>query len=118
VGAFPALGREERHDLVAGRDGGDVRAQLFDDAGALMPEHGRCVAGRIGPGRGVEIGVADPAGRQADEHLAGLRLGEIDLLDLKRLTELLEDSSLDLQRRSFSLVGKRRGRPPLIRTTA
>jgi hypothetical protein len=41
--------------------------------------------------------MADPAGGQPDEHFSGLRLGEIDLLDLEWLTELLEDSSPDLQ---------------------
>ena len=45
---------------------------------------------RVGTGGGVEIGVADPAGDEPDQHLPGLRLGQLDLLDPERLPELLE----------------------------
>ncbi len=43
----------------------------LDDAGALVAEHGRRVAGRVGARRGVEVGVADAAGDEPHEHLAG-----------------------------------------------
>ena len=39
--------------------------------------------------------MADTARRKADEHLALLRLGEVELLDDERLTELLEDCGAD-----------------------
>ena len=56
-------------------------ADLLDDARALVPEHGRRVAGGVGAGGRVEVGVADAAGDEPDEHLAGPRLGQVDLLD-------------------------------------
>ena len=68
----------------------------LDDAGALVAEHAGRVAGRVGAGGGVEVGVADAAGDEADEHLAGLRLGEVELLDDEGLAELLEDGGTDL----------------------
>ncbi len=34
--------------------------------------------------------MADAAGDQADENLAGARLGELDILDHERLSEFLE----------------------------
>jgi hypothetical protein len=39
--------------------------------------------------------MADAAGVQADEHLAGARLGELDLANLERRSELLEDGGSD-----------------------
>ena len=71
----------------------------LDDAGALVPEHGRRVAGRVGAGGRVHVGVADAAGDEADEHLAGLGARELDVLDDERLAELLEHRGADLQRR-------------------
>ena len=71
----------------------------LDDAGALVPEHGRRVAGRVGARRRVEVGVADAAGDEADEHLARARLGELDLLHDERLAELLEYRGADLHAR-------------------
>ena len=58
----------------------DAVADALDDAGALVAEHRRRVAGRVGAGGRVEVGVADAAGDEPDEHLAGLRLGQIELL--------------------------------------
>ena len=88
VDALAALRREERHDVVAGRERGDAVADALDDAGALVPEHGRRVAGRVGAGGGVEVGVADAAGDEPHEHLAGPRLGQVDLLHDERRAEL------------------------------
>ena len=96
VHALAALRREQRDDVVAGRERRDVRADLLDDAGALVPENGRRVAGGIGARRRVEVGVADAAGHEADEHLARARLGELDLLHDERRAELLEDGGADL----------------------
>ena len=96
VDALAALRREERHHMVARRDGRHVCADALDDARALVPEHGRRVAGRIGARRGVEIGVADAAGGEPDEHLAGPGLSKVDLLDDERLPELLENCCANL----------------------
>ena len=84
----------------------DAVADLLDDAGAFVPEHGRRVAGRVGAGGGVEIGVADAAGDEAHENLAGARLGEVDLADRERRTELLEDGGSDLHRADPSALVK------------
>ena len=68
----------------------DTVADPLDDTRALVPEHGRRVARRVGARRRVEVGVADAAGDEPDEHLARLRLGEGDLLDDERRPELLQ----------------------------
>ena len=84
VHALPALRREQRDHVIAGRDERDAVADALDDTGALVAENARRIAGRVGAGGGVEVGVADAAGGEPHEHLAGLRLGEIDLLDDER----------------------------------
>ena len=84
----------------------DAVADALDDAGALVAEHGRRVAGRVCSGRGVEVGVADAAGDEADEHLAGLRLGQIDLLHLERRAELLQHGGADLHPAARSVASK------------
>jgi hypothetical protein len=56
-----------------------------------VAENRRRIAGRIGPGRRVQVRVADAARDEPDEHLAGLRLRQVDLLDDEGLPELLED---------------------------
>ena len=66
--------------MIAGPDEGDAVTDLLDDAGSLVTEHARRVPGRIRAGGRVEIGVADTAGGEPDENLAGARLGEVDLL--------------------------------------
>src|SRR4051794_12191389 len=77
--------------MVTDREVADIRADRLDDARALVAEDRRRIARRVGARRGVHVGVADAAGLQPDEHLAGLRLGEIDLLDHERRAELLQD---------------------------
>ena len=82
----------------------------LDDAGALVAEHRRRVAGRVGAGGRVEVGVADAAGDEPDEHLARLRLGEVDLLDDERLPELLENRGPDTHRPMLAEPLTRRSR--------
>ena len=81
---FPHSGAKSVITWSPGRDERDAVADALDDAGALVAEHAGRVAGRVGAGGGVEVGVADAAGGEPDEHLARLRLGEIDLLDDER----------------------------------
>ena len=88
--ALAALRREERDNVVARSDRADPLADRLDDSCSLVPEHRRRVPGRIGARGRVEVGVADAACDQADEHLTGVRLGEVELLNLERLTEPLE----------------------------
>ena len=98
VDALAALRREERDDVVAGRDERDARADALDDTRALVAEHARHVSGRVGARGRVQVGVTDAARREPDEHLALLRLREVELLDDERLSELLEHGGADLHR--------------------
>ena len=106
VDARPALRREQRDHVVARGDERDALADPLDDTRALVAEHAGRVAGRVGAGSGVEVGVADAAGGEPDEHLAGLRLGEIDLLDDERAAELLEHRCANLHGASLSRAAK------------
>ena len=56
-----------------------ARADLDDDAGALVPEDRREQPFRIGAREGVFVGVADAGRLDLDQNLAGLRPLEIDL---------------------------------------
>jgi hypothetical protein len=91
VDAFAALGRKERHDVITRLHQAHALADLVDHAAAFVAEHHRLVAGGVGARRRVHVGVADAAGLEPHEHLPGLRLGELELLDFERGPELLED---------------------------
>ena len=104
VDALAALRREQRHDVVADRERVDALAERLDDARALVAEHRRRVARRVDARGRVEVGVADPAGDQAHQHLARARLGEVDVLDDERPAELLEHRGPDPHRQI--LVGQ------------
>ena len=109
--ALAALGREERDDVVAGSDkAAAALADALDDAGALVAEDARRVAGRVGAGGRVQVGVADAAGGEPDERLTSLRLGQLDVLDDERLPELLQHGGADPH-------GAKRNRQPLAAAT-
>ena len=99
VDALAALGREERHDVVAGRDQTHIVAHPLHDPGALVPQHRGRVSRGIGAGCGVQVRVADAARLQAHQHLARARLLELHLLHLERRSELLQDCGADLHPR-------------------
>ena len=99
VDALAALGREQRDHVVARLHERHALADRLDDAGALVPEHARRVAGRVGARGGVHVGVADAARGQADERLARPGLGQVDLLHDERLPELLQHCGADPHRR-------------------
>ena len=88
--------------MVARLELGDARADLGDDAGALVPENGGqrqrdvLVADR-------KVGVAHAGGDDLDDHLVGLRLAELDGLERECAVFLTAYRSLDLH-----------GRPPLL----
>ena len=98
MNALAALGREQRHDVIAADEARDARADLLDDSRALVPEHGRRVAGRIGAGSRVHVGVAYATGVQTHEHLARPRTGKIDVLHDERVAELLKHGRANLHR--------------------
>src|SRR5947209_14131682 len=112
VHAFSALRREQGDDVVARLDEADPAvADALDHACALVAEHARRVAGRVGPGRRVQVRVADPARREPDERFPRLRLLELDVLDDERLPELLEDGGADLHGRDAMRRQRRRSGP-------
>jgi len=96
VHTLAALRREEGDDVVAGRQRSDAFADPLDHTRSFVPEHGRRVAGRIGPGSRKQVRVADAAGDEPDEHLARARLGELELLHLERSPERLQHCRADL----------------------
>ena len=91
--ALAAFGGEQRDDVIARSDEGHAVAHALHDTRALVSEHARHVAAGIRARGGVEIRVADAAGDEPDERLAGLWLGQLDVLDGQRPTELLEHGS-------------------------
>jgi hypothetical protein len=97
--ALAALRREERHGVVADGQVAHAAADRLHDPGAFVAEHGRRVARRIGARRRVEVGVADAAGDEPDEHLARARLGQVELLHLERLAEPLQHGCAHLHAR-------------------
>jgi hypothetical protein len=70
--------------MVADLDVMHVRPELNDHAGALVSDHGRQLA-RSQAFDGRQIGVAEAGGGDLDQHLAGARRRQADLLDPHRL---------------------------------
>ena len=119
VHAFSALGREQGDHVIADLERADSLADRLDHAGSLVPEHGRRVARGIDAGGGVEVGVADAAGDEADQRLARLRIAKADLLHDEGLAELLEYRGthlhlqpLPLDYTAFDPMGRRTSPPP------
>ena len=91
--ALAALGGEERDHVIADRQVLDSLAHGLDHTRALVAEHGWGVPGGVGAGRRVHVGVADAAGLEPHQRLAGLRAAQVHLLDRQRRAELLEHGS-------------------------
>ncbi len=70
--------------MVAGLDAGDAGADLEHHAGAFMAEDRREQPLGVGARQGEFVGVADAGGLDLDQHLAGLRAGQIDLHHFER----------------------------------
>src|SRR6266704_3689878 len=75
------------HDVVAFLHVGDLVAPGDDHTGRLMPQQGG-IDGRRATVRGlwramdlVQLGVTDTAGKEFDQHLIRLRVGESDIID-------------------------------------
>ena len=84
--------------MIANRNQRDSLADRLDHARTLVAQHGGGVPRRIGSRGGVEICVADAAGDQTHEHLAGGGIGKIDLLHHQRRPKLLQHRSSHLHR--------------------
>ena len=81
---------------------GDALPHRLDDAGALVAEHGR-EGKRDSSATHGQVGVADGAGRHADQHLAGPGPVELDLPELERRTGLVDDGGDGLHRRGSAV---------------
>ena len=80
-----AAARSEAHQhRIPGREAGHARADPFDDAGAFMTEHFRQWS-RDMLKLDREVGVADAAGGNPNQNLAGTRLADFAVDDLERL---------------------------------
>ncbi len=80
-GAGPAGSLPAEDDAVAGRERRDSRAGRLDRAGALVPEQHRIWVTPAVLFDHVQVAVADARRLDADEHLAGLGRGDVDLLE-------------------------------------
>ena len=91
--AVAAEHRQAGDDVVAGLDVGDVGADLLDDAGRLVAEHGGQRV-RVQPLDEVQVGVAQPGAGRAHQHLARSWLAQADILDDQRLVHFVQDGGL------------------------
>ena len=79
------------YDAIADPEVADARADGLDGARALMAEHRRH-GHAVGPLDRVEVGAADAAGAQLDQHLAGFRGVDLQVVvDDQRGVELVEE---------------------------
>ncbi|MGZ2469432.1 hypothetical protein ACVJMZ_005019 [Sinorhizobium medicae] len=92
-GAGAAFRRIERDDVVALPDAGDARADIDDDAGALMAEDRREQPFRIRPRKREVVGMADAGRLHLDQNLAGPRPFELDFSHDKGFSGLDGQSS-------------------------
>src|SRR4029079_18670151 len=99
--ATGAAVRDERADhVVPGLHPRHARADLLDDPGPLVPEHHRQPGLQVAVGD-VHVGVAQSCVGVADQHLAVLRLVELQLLDLDRLAGLVHNGCAGLHGASW-----------------
>jgi hypothetical protein len=100
--ALAAGGHEREDDMVARLERLHARTGLLHDTRGFVPEDERERLGQVALDD-VQVAVADAAGRDADEHLAFLRRGEVDLENLDRPARLPEDGGLRLHAASVPL---------------
>ena len=96
VGALAALGGVEGDDVVARLQALDARADVDDDACALVPEDGGEEPFGVGAGQRELVGVAHAGGLDLDEDLAGAGSVEGDGLDGQGLAGLVGDGGSGL----------------------
>src|SRR5205823_673200 len=76
----PARRAPAEHDPVPGRESFHLGPDGLDDPGALVPEHHRKPVPPAGLEQ-VQIGMADAARLEVDDHVLRPGLGDLDLLD-------------------------------------
>jgi hypothetical protein len=101
--------------VIAGREAGHPVADFDDDAGPFVAadrrRHGRLPEGAQGVGwrrqpslPNVFVGVAEPAGGQPDQDLAGPRRIQFELLDGPRPAVFVEDGRAAFHRLSATSI--------------
>ena len=89
--------REAGDDVIARLDRRHLGADRLDDPRTLVAEHNRPVERE--PALAVyhmQIAVAHPGRRGADQHFAAPRLVDVDRFDRQRLVHLAKDRGIDL----------------------
>jgi hypothetical protein len=90
VAAGAADGNEGAHDAVAHPDTAHPGAGLLHHAGGLVPADHRVADGHVA-GADVVVGVAQACRLEADQHLAVLRVVEVEIDDVPLLAGLPHD---------------------------
>ena len=81
--------------MVAGAHAGDVLADRFDNASALMAQHDRHGIDELTFDH-FEIGVAESGSRNAHQHVVGLQIDRFDRLDRERRMGGVKDGGAKL----------------------
>src|SRR5204863_9531705 len=103
---LPARRSPRDDDSVPGSNERDVAPHLLDDARALVSEQDREPRSPALRFDDVEVRVAEPAGKDADEHLAGAGRVDSQLLDgWHRVGLRVDDPARHVARRSCSSSG-------------
>ena len=98
VGALRAVTAECRQagdDVITRLDVADHRPDGFDDAGRLVPEHGRALIGVLALHE-VQVAVAETSRDGANENLSRSRLTDLDVFDLEMARDVVENSGAHL----------------------
>src|SRR5262249_49924507 len=90
---LPAFRRIERNNVIALFRAGDARADIDDDAGALMAEHRREQPLRVGAREREFVGMADAGRFYLDHYLPSFRAVQVHLGYFQRLGLLECDGS-------------------------
>jgi hypothetical protein len=104
VAAAAATVEPGEDDVIAGLYRSDSRADRFDDTGAFVADDDRRRHWQDAA-LDAEVAVADAAGDDLDQHLALLRVLELDSFDLERFIETGKHGGthLDPPRKGFTL---------------
>jgi hypothetical protein len=89
--ARPAVAERREDHVIADRHARDGGARFDDDAGSLMTQHDRC-GERDRPVDHAHVAVAHTGGLDADAHLVGTQLPELEAGDDLQLPVLVDDA--------------------------
>lgn len=83
--------------MVAGRQAAHGRPHALHDARALVAEHHRQREDELALDD-LEVGVAEPRGTHAHQHVVGAEGARLDALDRQRRTRRAQDSGVEADR--------------------